>query len=203
MQPNSSYSPYPTAPMPAVKRKRTGWIVTGSILGALVLICGLITIIAALVNPTSTGLSAQSSAIASQQPAIPVSTDHSTNPAPTPSPTVTAGHVVTTTSPASPKTTTHKPVPTSKPKPTHKPTPPPSTCGAPANPYGFNFCGRGHAIYSSDLPGGVCSYFDCIPNFSNGHGYMVECHDTTYSMSGGIQGACSHHSGEWREVYSG
>ena len=49
----------------------------------------------------------------------------------------------------------------------------------------------------------MCSYFTCIPNFSNGHGYMVECKDATYSMSGGIRGACSYHKGEWREVYSG
>jgi len=66
-------------------------------------------------------------------------------------------------------------------------------CGAPANPYGYNFCGRGGLIYnpSSD----VCVYFDCIPNFDNGTGYMVECHDAMYSMSGGRQGACSYHDG--------
>jgi hypothetical protein len=32
---------------------------------------------------------------------------------------------------------------------------------------------------------------------------MVECNDATYSMSGGISGACSHHGGEDRPVYSG
>jgi hypothetical protein len=32
---------------------------------------------------------------------------------------------------------------------------------------------------------------------------MVECNDGTYSMSGGIRGACSYHSGEERPVYSG
>jgi hypothetical protein len=74
-------------------------------------------------------------------------------------------------------------------------------CGAPANPYGYNFCGRGS--YVVDPPADVCSYFDCIANFDNGHGHMEECRDHTYSMSGGRSGACSHHGGELRPVYSG
>ncbi len=77
----------------------------------------------------------------------------------------------------------------------------PSLCGAPPNPFGYNFCGRGG--YVSSPAGTVCSYFDCIANFYNGNGYMVECTDGTYSMSGGIQGACSHHHGVARPVYSG
>lgn len=77
----------------------------------------------------------------------------------------------------------------------------PSLCGAPQNPFGYNFCGRGGHVSSPD--GTVCSYFDCIANFYNGRGYMVECSDGTYSMSGGISGACSHHGGVSRPVYSG
>ena len=34
-----------------------------------------------------------------------------------------------------------------------------------------------------------------IPNYENGRGYRVQCADGTYSHSGGIQGACSHHGG--------
>jgi hypothetical protein len=34
-----------------------------------------------------------------------------------------------------------------------------------------------------------------IPNYDNGNGYRVHCADGTYSHSGGIQGACSHHGG--------
>lgn len=34
-----------------------------------------------------------------------------------------------------------------------------------------------------------------IPNYPNGKGYPVECSDGTWSQSGGIQGACSHHGG--------
>lgn len=77
----------------------------------------------------------------------------------------------------------------------------PSLCGAPQNPFGYNFCGRGGHV--SSPAGTVCSYFDCIANFYNGRGYMVECRDGTYSMSGGISGACSHHGGVSRPVYSG
>jgi hypothetical protein len=97
-----------------------------------------------------------------------------------------------------------KPTPTPTPKPTRKPTPKPvarSTCGAPANPWGYNFCGRGSYLYSPAAD--VCGYFDCIPNFDNGVGYMVQCNDGMYSMSGGRRGACSYHSGEGRAVYGG
>jgi len=34
-----------------------------------------------------------------------------------------------------------------------------------------------------------------IPNYENGRGYRVQCADGTYSHSGGMQGACSHHGG--------
>lgn len=34
-----------------------------------------------------------------------------------------------------------------------------------------------------------------IPNYDEGDGYRVQCDDGTYSQSGGIQGACSHHGG--------
>ena len=42
---------------------------------------------------------------------------------------------------------------------------------------------------SSTPPGGN------IPNYDNGRGSRVQCADGTYSHSGGIQGACSHHGG--------
>ena len=99
------------------------------------------------------------------------------------------------------------PSPTPTPKPTPKPAPVRtkpvvrSTCGAPANPWGYNFCGRGAHIYSA--ADGVCGYFDCINNFGNGTGYMVQCNDGMYSMSGGRRGACSYHGGEGQPVYSG
>jgi hypothetical protein len=76
-----------------------------------------------------------------------------------------------------------------------------SLCGAPPNPYKLNLCGRGSLVYSP--PSDVCSYFNCIPNFPNGTGYMVECNDGMYSMSGGRPGACSYHNGEGRAVTQG
>jgi hypothetical protein len=76
-----------------------------------------------------------------------------------------------------------------------------SLCGAPANPYGYNLCGRGSQVTSP--PSDICTYFNCIANFTHGHGYMVECNDGTYSMSGGIHGACSYHGGESQPVTNG
>lgn len=40
-----------------------------------------------------------------------------------------------------------------------------------------------------------CTTHDCIPNYANGNGSTVQCADGSYSHSGGIQGACSHHGG--------
>jgi hypothetical protein len=34
-----------------------------------------------------------------------------------------------------------------------------------------------------------------IPYYDEGRGYRVQCADGTYSQSGGVQGACSHHGG--------
>jgi hypothetical protein len=47
---------------------------------------------------------------------------------------------------------------------------------------------------SEDDPG-FCDTHTCIPNYDNGNGSLVQCSDGTYSHSGGIQGACSHHGG--------
>jgi hypothetical protein len=40
-----------------------------------------------------------------------------------------------------------------------------------------------------------CTDHACIPNYDEGTGSTVICADGTYSHSGGIQGACSHHGG--------
>jgi hypothetical protein len=62
---------------------------------------------------------------------------------------------------------------------------------------GYNFCG-GTTVANPD--GDTCDYFNCIASFDNGNGYMEECQDHTYSMSGGRRGACSSHGGELRPV---
>jgi hypothetical protein len=122
-----------------------------------------------------------------------------------PSPTA----VQTFTASSSPTIRASTAAPAPKPAPTQaalKPTPTlapaaAQLCGAPANPYGYNFCGRGGVITAPNP--GVCSYFNCIASFWKGRGYMTECNDGTYSMSGGISGACSSHRGEAREVDAG
>jgi hypothetical protein len=76
---------------------------------------------------------------------------------------------------------------------------PTPSCSVNGNPWGYNFtcC---NVIGSP--PSNFCTYFNCIPSFPNGTGYVVECLDATYSKSGGIVGACSVHNGVWRPLYS-
>lgn len=109
-------------------------------------------------------------------------------------------------SPSSRPTPTPTPAPTATPTPTPTPAPPPAPpppqnlCGAPSNPWGYNFCG-GALIYSP--PANFCSYFNCIPSFwKSTNGYVDQCNDGTYSHSGGRQGACSYHGGEQRPLYA-
>lgn len=105
-------------------------------------------------------------------------------------------------------TPTRAPAPAPTPKPataapvvaTHAPAPPAAnTCGAPSNPWGYNFCG-GNYIYSP--PGTFCSYFNCIPSFwKSTNGYVEQCADGMFSHSGGRQGSCSYHRGNRQPLY--
>ncbi len=116
--------------------------------------------------------------------ATPVPTASPT-PAPTPAPTLKP--VAVAPPPA--------PVRTAPPPP-----PPPAFnyCGAPANPWHYNFC-AGNVIYA--IPSNFCSYFPCIPSFwQSTKGYAEECVDGKYSHSGGRPGACSYHDGELRAL---
>ncbi|MET8047200.1 hypothetical protein ABZU75_06320 [Streptosporangium sp. NPDC005286] len=72
-------------------------------------------------------------------------------------------------------------------------------CGAPANAYGFTFCDTGSKVHQP--ADDACAVFPCIENFRDGTGYLVMCNDGMVSMSGGIQGVCSSHSGWQRDVY--
>lgn len=74
-----------------------------------------------------------------------------------------------------------------------------SVRGVNNNPWGYTFV-RGHLI--TRPPSRFCAYFRCISNFSKGKGYVVECKDSMYSLSGGRRGACSYHRGVWRTLYS-
>jgi hypothetical protein len=76
---------------------------------------------------------------------------------------------------------------------------PANTCGAPTNPWGYNFCG-GNLIQSP--PSNFCDYFNCIPSFwKSTKGYVDQCSDGMFSHSGGRSGACSSHGGESRPLY--
>lgn len=142
----------------------------------------------------------------------------SSNLASTPTPTPTSGQAAFIISPTATQiptpVPTHKPTPTPTPKPTlvptHAPVPtqPPKPTSPPCqavngNPWCYNFV-PGKLIYYP--PSGFCNYFACIPTFYGsddpGDGYIVECNDGSYSQSGGESGACSHHGGVMRPLYS-
>jgi hypothetical protein len=88
---------------------------------------------------------------------------------------------------------------------TQTPPPPPpvaNACGAPSNPWRYNFCGTGSYIYSP--PTTFCNYFSCISSFwKSTNGYVEECADNTFSHSGGRSGSCSSHGGNQQPLYSG
>lgn len=110
--------------------------------------------------------------------------------APTPSPTPTPTAKPTATPTATPTST---PVPATA-------QPVADTCGAPSNPWGFNFCGGGNFITAP--PTNFCAYFACIANFWNGRGYAEECNDNMFGKSGGISGSCSYHGGNQQPLYA-
>lgn len=122
---------------------------------------------------------------------------------------------------ASPSAVSSPPSPSLKPSPTPSPSPPPPPtsvaapqpapppppafdyCGAPSNPWHYNFCASnsGKYIYSPPNPT-FCQYFNCITSFwKSANGYVVECNDGAYSHSGGVQGACSYHNGVMRALW--
>ncbi len=120
----------------------------------------------------------------------------------TPSPTTP----VRSASPSTHPSPSPTPSPSSIPSPSPSPTPvapppaPADRCGAPPNPWGYNFCG-GNNIYSP--PSTFCTYFVCIATFwTTANGYVVECNDAAYSHSGGQSGVCSHHGGMRQALYS-
>ena len=126
------------------------------------------------------------------QAALPASPAVTSLPTPTPSPT-----------PSPTPTATPTPQPAIAPTYVPQPTPLPPTAtpcpGINCNPWGYNFT-PGNLIYHP--PGKFCNYFNCIASFWNGKGYVEECQDNTFSLSGGIQDSCSHHGRNLRPLYS-
>jgi hypothetical protein len=146
-------------------------------------------------NAEATANVIQATSVAGNQATL---TAEANMPTPTPFPTekptpVPTHHVQPTPTP--------RPQPTSPPKP--KPTPKPACQAVNNNPWCYNF-NPGNLIYSP--PSAFCTYFNCIASFYGADdpdgGYVVECSDGTYSWSGGESGACSHHGGVLRALYS-
>lgn len=112
--------------------------------------------------------------------------------------------------------TTPPPTASAGPTTTHVPDPPSGTavsptatgaaarsadlCGAPANPYGYNLCGRGSPV--DDWPPQVCSYFTCVADFGESGGHLVECGDHMLSTSGATGKGCAHHRGAPQTVFA-
>lgn len=63
-----------------------------------------------------------------------------------------------------------------------------------SNPYTNPYDGPDSSV-GDGADSSFCNTHDCIPNYENGNGSTVQCADGSYSHSGGIQGACSHHGG--------
>ncbi|GAA2188751.1 hypothetical protein [Micromonospora lupini] len=85
---------------------------------------------------------------------------------------------------------------TSAPRPSSTATTGPR-CGAPENPLGYDFCG-GTRIRKPAAE--VCDWFDCVPQFWAGRGYLVQCRDGSVSLTGGRAGACADHRGVRRTI---
>ncbi|MGW3601195.1 hypothetical protein [Micromonospora sp. NPDC005161] len=94
------------------------------------------------------------------------------------------------------------PAPRTSPKPFKAPRPSPTAtrdprCGAPVNPLGYDFC-NGTRIRRPAAE--VCDWFDCVPQFWAGRGYLVQCRDGSVSLTGGRSNACAEHRGVRRTV---
>ncbi|MEU7608836.1 hypothetical protein [Micromonospora sp. NPDC049204] len=91
---------------------------------------------------------------------------------------------------------------TPPPKPTTSPRSAPRTtadprCGAPENPLGYGFCGGTRIRRPAPE---VCDWFDCVPQFWAGRGYLVQCRDGSVSLAGGGAKACGEHRGVRRTI---
>ena len=94
------------------------------------------------------------------------------------------------------------PVPTSAPTVVVTPTPLPQTPtplpNSIPNPWGYDFAAGN---YITLPPANFCIYFSCITNFRAGQGYVIECNDGAFSLTGGVAGSCADHKGDFRALY--
>ncbi|GAA4570069.1 hypothetical protein GCM10023176_27920 [Micromonospora coerulea] len=160
------------------------------------------------VEPTaSTAIGAPAGSVAPPTGTGPTDAAASGRPQPGTAPAAPAAAATTgTSSPprgGPPTTSSVRPTPDrtgARPSPTSgSPSPTPTgRCGAPENPYGYNYCG---GSYVDDPAADVCSYFDCVATFWDGNGYVVQCNDGLVSMTGVPRGPCADHGGTRRPLY--
>ncbi|MFI5835038.1 hypothetical protein ACIA5A_15335 [Micromonospora sp. NPDC051300] len=72
-------------------------------------------------------------------------------------------------------------------------------CGAPPNPFRYDFCG-GNRIRRPAA--GICDWFECVPGFWSGRGWLVQCRDGALSRTGGQRDVCAGHQGLRRTLWS-
>lgn len=159
------------------------------------------------VEPTGPGVPSGSPGLgAPDSPTTPPATGTTSDPPPGAAPR-TAAPTSATTTPATTTPATGGPPdhPRSSPSATGSSAPtspsptPADRCGAPANPYGYNYCG-GSYVYAPASD--VCDYFACVDNLWSGNGYLVQCEDGLTSRTGMKGGGCAEHGGTRRPVYA-
>ncbi|MFU8870430.1 hypothetical protein [Micromonospora sp. SL4-19] len=143
--------------------------------------------------PGETGRTSTTGATSGRLPGAAPVTTAATSPAPSVTATPTAGWPPVPPSPQPTGTVSSSPTPSATPSPTE-----PDRCGAPANPYGYNYCG-GSYVY--DPAPDVCAWFACVQNLWEGKGYLVQCEDGLISRTGMKRGPCAEHDGTRRPVY--
>lgn len=177
-------------------RSRKMWLQV--LIACLIFSCSLCTCVTSIVASSTPKTNIAQSQVAATPTDTPVPTTDNTN--------ALDATATATDTPTPTPTDTPTPTPTQKPtpKPTQPPvkptpTPAPKCQAVNGNPWCYNFS-PGSLI--TNPPSAFCSYFACIANFWNGHGYVNECNDGEYSKSGGISGDCSHHGGMLQPLYS-
>ncbi len=76
------------------------------------------------------------------------------------------------------------------------PTPLPNSV---ANPWGYDFATPGVLITAPPL--NFCIYFKCVTNFRMGQGYVMQCQDGMFTLTGGTAGSCMANKGDLRPLY--
>jgi|SRR5581483_1477776 len=156
-------------------------------------------------TPTAAVTTAQMAQVSTPMPTptqvVPTPTPQPTpTPIPQPTPKPTPVRMVIPTPTPKPQPT---PTPMPKPTPTPIPTPTVVNTGVNGNPFGYDFNATGGQLIFSP-PANFCTVgsFQCIKNFNNGAGYVVECNDGKFAKTGGQANSCMGHGGDKQPLYS-